>query len=281
MSPRARPAEAPLIEPLRRLAEHAAWIGGECARRAFGRRTRVRYKPDQSEVTAADLAAQRGILRFLRRRRPGDCFLGEEGVVRAAPRRSAVDPESAVWWIVDPLDGTRNFVRGLGAFACSVAALRHGRPIAGAIYEPLRETLYSAGLRLGATRNGRPLRRIAARTTVEKSATRRLLIAVPSVRDKPGAALVRRAFDQHIVRNFGAAALHLAMVADGALDAAIMNQCKLWDISAGAALLREVGAELVDLDGAPVFPLAPDDYAGANIPCVAAGRGALRRLKLR
>lgn len=259
------------VTHLRRLAEHAAWIGGEFARKAFGRRPRVRHKADGSEVTAVDLAAQKAILRFLRQRRPQDRFVAEE----EAGRRSAGRPQVAdpLWWVVDPLDGTRNFSRGLGAFACSVAVLRDGIPIAGAIYEPLMETMYSAAAGLGATRNGRAMRRVVA-----PKSGRRLLVAVPSIRDKLAAGQVQAAFDQHVVRNLGSTALHMALVAEGALDATIANQCKLWDIAAGTVILAEVGAAVLGLDAAPIFPLDPSRYEGATLPTFAGPRNALKRL---
>lgn len=126
------------FDTLRTLAEQAALRGGELARQAFGQRHDVQRKPDASEVTPVDLAVEHAVMSDLAAARPRDTFLGEEGV-------AATRPDAAgVVWAIDPIDGTRNFIRGVPLFTCSVAAMLHGEPVAAAIYEPMAAALYSA-----------------------------------------------------------------------------------------------------------------------------------------
>ncbi|MEW6253665.1 MAG: inositol monophosphatase family protein, partial [Planctomycetota bacterium] len=130
---------------LRELAEEAARIGGALARRYFRTDFAVTLKADRSEVSAADHAAQAAIIAYLRSRRPDDAFVTEETQAHTGSAAPPPPANDRVCWIIDPIDGTRNFCRGLPFYACSVAAMFQGYPVAGAIFDPLRNLLYSAG----------------------------------------------------------------------------------------------------------------------------------------
>jgi len=292
---RPRPAGAtrvPSPQRLRRLAEGAALIGGRIVRAAYGRSYTVSLKRDGSEVTTIDLTAERGILACLRAQRPQDVFIAEERSTpngRAAPgfwkqRPEARKAEAHLVWAIDPLDGTRNFIRGVPLFACSVAALQDGEPVAGAIYDPLRDVLYSAAAGHGAFANGRRLRLTQGASRRGNAADgvlaprRRLIVAIPSVRCRMARGLVRRVLAQHVVRNLGTTALHLALVAEGGFDAAISNNSRLWDIAAGALLVIEAGGVISTPDGQALFPLDMRAYRGGPIPTLAGARAAHARL---
>lgn len=292
------------------LAKSAAREGGDVARRAFGRRLSVRIKHDHSEVTQIDEAAQAAVLAHLAEHRPHDRFVGEESDGAAAygfgelatrggksTRRSALasskrsakpiaaansrsriqDPKLAVTWVVDPIDGTRNFIRGVPMFTCSVAAMVGGLPVVGAIFDPISGVMFSAALGLGARRDGVRLPPIVGPRSSRSAnhepaaATRSLkpVIAIPSAWRNDSGPFVRRLLETSVVRSLGSGTLHLVYVALGGFDATYMNNCKLWDIAAGALIVTEVGGRVTDPRGKPLFPMDLDAYRGEEMPTLA------------
>lgn len=185
-------------------------------------------------VTAADTAAERAVRDLLARRRPGEVVLGEEeGGAPAVP--------GSVSWVVDPIDGTVNYLYGLPWYAVSVAAQRDGRTLAGAVVQPGAGRCFAAARGGGATLNGSPIH--ASTTTdlgltllatgfsyrVERRARQAELVArlLPAVRD---------------VRRAGSAALDLCSVACGWVDAYVEHGLNRWDWAAGALIAEEAGA---------------------------------------
>jgi len=266
---RNQPLGPQLRQKLRKLAERAACAGGAVARRSFGNRHRTRRKSDGSEVTEADRAAQEAIVACLRAARPDDDVIAEEGLSWIRPRRrtlrsrlraDAQDP--AICWVVDPLDGTRNFIAGIPLYAVSVAALCGGIPVAGAVYLPEREEMYSsAGDKV--LRNGRPL------PLRRRRPSERYLVGIPSALDRQALAVVRSWPRRVVLRNLGVTSLHLAMVAARQLEAALISDSRLWDIAAGWLLVRAAGGVMTRLDGRSIFPVNLARYAGEPIPSLA------------
>lgn len=256
------------LDGLAALAQAAARAGGEIARAAFGARQSPDFKADGSEVTEHDRAAERAVWETIRRARPNDAFLGEEGATAAR----VSDPDG-LHWIVDPIDGTRNFVRGVPLFACSVAAMAAGEPIVGVIHDPIAPTTYWAARGLGAWRSG-----VRLPLLVPAPSNRPLVVAIPSAWRAADRRLTEHVLRQHVVRSLGAASLHLALLAGGQIDASILNNTKLWDIAAGCVLVREVGGVLAGLRGEPLFPVEPEACRGAELPNFAAHPAVLRRL---
>jgi myo-inositol-1(or 4)-monophosphatase len=204
----------------------------------------VRTKSTPTDpVSDADIEAQRLIRELIALRRPDDGFLGEE----EEGRRPAARPEAAPGrpptyrWVVDPLDGTVNFLFGIPQWCVSVAVQdRDGRTLAGAIFDPAREELFSATADGPASLAGRPLGGPAARelgqalvatgfyyeASVRASQARVLGRLLPAVRD---------------IRRLGSAALDLAWTAAGRYDAYFERGVKLWDIAAGELICRRAG----------------------------------------
>lgn len=240
-------------DELRRLAESAARAAGLAARAAFRTPLNVTAKPDGSEVTSADYAAQQAAVDVLRAARPGDLLLTEE----ARPSNPADHaPRTGVWWVIDPIDGTRNFVRGIPIFCCSVGALVAGAPSAGAVFDPIREDLYSAGA-------GGPLLLNGDVPVMPPRPRRPPLVAVPSKLRRNAAAALP---DDAVIRSLGSTALHLALVAAGQIEIAVSTDSKLWDLAAGAALVQAAGGRISAPDGSPLFPLDPAAYDGRDLP---------------
>lgn len=252
----------PAPPALRALAEQAARIGGQTARAAFGRPGPVRLKADRSEVSQGDLEAQRAIAALLRAQRPGDGLLCEEH----DPLPGGPAPDAArIWWLIDPVDGTRNYVRGIPVYTCSVAAVCDGTPLAGAIYDPAQDRLYSADVQQGLHIDGRPAARAA---TMPQAA--RPLVGIPSTCHGAARAVLLEWLERCILRNLGSTALHLALVAEGRLAGALVADARLWDIAAGWVLIRAAGGCMRALDGRELFPLDPARYRGEPLACLAA-----------
>lgn len=266
--------DAAALDELCALAEAAARAGGAVARAAFKSDLAARRKADGSEVTDADEAAQAATLVAIWSQRPQDAIIAEEDIVAGggsppAPRRS-----DRICWIIDPIDGTRSFLRGVPLYACSVAAMQGGFPVAGAIYWPDCDEMYSARCGGGLRVNGRPARRWT-HERVGGAISRKPVAGIPSTSRGPAFDLIHSWVDRVVVRNLGSTALHLALVAEGRMDAALISDSKLWDIAAGWVLLDEAGGAMRRLDGRAVFPIDVGTYAGEAIPSLAARDEAL------
>lgn len=232
-------------QALRQTAADLARLGGEFARQRLGRAI-VERKDDRSPVTDLDHATQALILDQLAWRHPDHAVWVEERLVR--PERHA-DPLAADYcWVVDPIDGTRNFARGLRLFATSVAVMHHGRPIAGAIYDASTGDLFSAVAGGGAFLNVEPVRLPDRPLGPDNT------VAFSSFRLHPVPRGVRQLFDEILFRNIGSACLHLAWTAAGFVDAVYAPDTKLWDVAAGALLIAEAGGTVTDVDGNPRWP---------------------------
>ncbi len=201
---------------------------------------RVHTKSSGTDVvTAADTAVEELLRCLLAEARPGDAVLGEEGGTEGAADRAA--QPGPVCWVLDPIDGTTNYLYGLPWYSVSVAATRSGVGLAGAVAEPASGRMWSAALGGGATLDGHPLR---------VSGTVRLDMALLGTgfgyraeqRARQGhlaAALLPRIRD---LRRFGSAALDLCAVAAGWLDGYYEHGIHHWDWAAGALIASEAGA---------------------------------------
>ncbi|MGC0379901.1 inositol monophosphatase family protein [Streptomyces sp. SAI-129] len=205
----------------------------------------ITAKGDRDMVTNVDLAIEREARKSLLDGAPGIGFVGEE---------EGGDTDADTHWIIDPVDGTANFIRGLPLCGISLALVHHGVPVLGVIHLPLIGRRYWAAQGLGAFRDGR---RISAAGT---STLSEAMIAVGDYGtgpDGPERNRVALAIQAHLakkaqrVRMLGSAAVDLAFVADGTLDATITLGNHDWDMAAGVVLAREAGAVVMDTDGSP------------------------------
>ncbi len=194
-------------------------------------------------VTAADRKAERTIFEELSKARPGYGFLMEEGgAIEGADKTHR--------WIIDPLDGTTNFLHGLPVFAISIALEREGQLVAGLVYNPISDDMYVAEKGQGAYHNNRRLR-IAQRQDMVSA-----LIGCgvphhgkadshPQFRAELAAVMAK----VHNIRRYGAAAIDLAYVASGRLDGFWERSLSPWDLAAGIVLVREAGGFVTDAAG--------------------------------
>lgn len=243
----------------------------DIAREGFGAPV-VSRKADRSVVTETDHAMQATILGAIADTYPEHAVRAEETVAR--PDAHADPTDARFCWVVDPLDGTRNFAAGLPWFATSIAVLDRGRPIVGVVREHGTGITYAATAGGGATVNGTACR------ACDRAVTGDMLVAVPSNKDPLTQHVLQTwaATPRFVLRNVGTTATHLALVASGALAAAFANRCKLWDIAAGALLVIEAGGRITDPRGNPCIPFDLGADSDADFPFLAAGPQVHRRL---
>ena len=231
-----------LSELLATAQEGARRAGQLLAQRYLSERT-IEYKGRIDLVTDADKASETELIKFVLGCFPDHTILSEEAGLQSG---------GEVRWSIDPLDGTTNYSHRVPHFCVSVAVQAAGELLAGAIYDPLRDELFSAARGRGATLNGSPLR-VSSVESLERSL---LCTGFPyDVRERPEVPL--GLFNRLIryaqgVRRFGSAALDLAYVAAGRFDGFFEFGLKPWDIAAGALLVKEAGGTMTRVDGAPL-----------------------------
>lgn len=208
-------------------------------------RLKKQEKADRDYVTEADRKAEALIVREIVRHYPDHGIVAEETGGR--------NPDAPVQWYVDPLDGTANYMHGNPHFAVSIAAWKHGKPLLAVVHDPLRNETFEAKSGDGAFLNRRRLRVSACVDAADAVfATglppRRRKAQLPLFRARLEACLTR-ASD---LRRAGSAALDLAWVAAGRLDAYWEAGLGPWDIAAGILLVQEAGGMVTRLDGGPV-----------------------------
>jgi myo-inositol-1(or 4)-monophosphatase len=243
------------MQPLLNIAVRAARRAGDLIVRSLDRvdATKVRAKGHNEFVSEVDQLAEREIVAIVRRAYPDHAFHAEE---------TGLTGRSDFVWVIDPLDGTTNFLHGFPQFAVSIALQHRGRLELGVVYDPMRQELYTALRGSGAQRDGRKIR-VADRKELDECLVGtgfpyrehrqldRYLAILKSMMQKTQG-----------LRRPGAAALDLAYVADGRLDGFFEFGLKPWDMAAGALLITEAGGRISGMDGSEDFLERGDVVAG-------------------
>jgi myo-inositol-1(or 4)-monophosphatase len=222
----------------------AARKAGRALKRDFGEveKLQVSLKGPGNFVSAADHRAEETLYQELSKARPGYGFLGEEG-----GRREGADKTHT--WIVDPLDGTTNFLHGIPQFAIAIGLEREGTVVAGLVYNPASDEMFLAERGKGAFLNDQRIR-VASRKNLADAV---IACGLPH-HGRPGIPLGKKetgAMQEKVagLRRFGAAALDLAWVAAGRIDGYWERDISPWDMAAGLILVREAGGYVSDCDG--------------------------------
>lgn len=237
------------IEEFLNAAEQAARAGGQILR-DWSQKFTVSEKGPADLVTEADVASQAAIYQQLNSRFPDHGFLGEESLQQSAGA-------SGYRWVIDPLDGTSNYVHGFPYYAVSIG-LQHNRELlVGVVYDPTRDELFAAVRGQGATLNGRRLR-VSRFDRLEQA----MVIASFPPGVKSDSLPIRRFLEvlphAQTVHRSGSAALNLAYVGAGRLDGYWSTSLKPWDMAAGALIAAEAGGKVTQIGGAPLDIEVPD-----------------------
>jgi myo-inositol-1(or 4)-monophosphatase len=219
-------------------------------------RFEVKEKARFDLVTDADVAAQKTIRDYLLGRYPGHLFLGEEDL----SSHGTPGPDAPPTWIVDPLDGTTNYVHDCPLYCVSIGLQLSGEMVVGVVYDPSREEMFSAANGLGAWVNAQRLK-TSATTTLNEA-----LLATgfpPDLRGQEKTLDWWRFFSLRTrsLRRTGSTALNLAWVAAGRFDGYWAFDNHVWDVAGGLVLIREAGGILTNVDGSAYDPYTPDALA--------------------
>lgn len=221
------------------VAVQAVKEAGEVLVENFGRISQISVKEKGDLVTNADLEAEKRIVDLVRKNYPRHTILSEES--------KKLKGESEYRWIVDPLDGTHNYVRGIDIFGVSIALQYRGEVILGVVYIPLREQLYFAQKGEGSYLNGRRIR--VSQTKLDDA----YLVHDSDIRLDKGEVMLKNlgklTHKTFNLRILGSSAVSLSFLAEGKVDIAIDYYDKSWDFSGGALIVEEAGGKVTDMQG--------------------------------
>jgi myo-inositol-1(or 4)-monophosphatase len=255
-------------------ASKAALTAGEYILQHFRQEQEIRAKGPQDVVTQVDIDAEDIIVATILEAFPDHQLLGEES------HSASLRAENL--WVIDPLDGTRNYTIGIPFFCVSIALTRRGRPILGVVYDPFRGELFSAEAGRGTCLNGEPVQ-VTPKASLEQAIVYVGFLPAQNASD-PGLSLpmfLRLRPSIAAMRNIGSAALSLAYVASGRLDVAYHDQLGPWDLLAGALLIEEAGGVATDFHGDPITVFSQDIIATNSAPLHAPVLGIARRVMSR
>jgi myo-inositol-1(or 4)-monophosphatase len=225
---------APERAELERIAANAARAAAALVTAAYGHPDTLARKSSPTDVvTQTDLRAEDLVRRLLREQTPGCGIVGEE--------RGNTAPGARLQWVIDPLDGTVNFVHSVPLFSVSIAAALDGEVVAGAVVDVLRDELFSAHLGGGARRNGESIS-VSSCASLPDALVATGFSYRAELRALQGEVANRLLPRTGDLRCFGSAALELCWVACARLDAYFQRGTEIWDRAAGALIAQEAGA---------------------------------------
>lgn len=217
-------------------------------------------------VTAIDREAEARIVAAISEKRPDDAFMGEEGTDRPGT--------SGVRWVIDPIDGTTNFVYGHPGFCVSIAAEMHGTVVAGAVADPVHDQLFEAALGGGAHCNGTPIS-VTGTSELPRSLVATGFSYLPERRARQALALTKILPQVADIRRMGSAATDLCGVAIGRVDAYFELGLNHWDLAAGALIAAEAGAIVRHPRGGDELLIAAAPGIAAQLTDLVEGSGLI------
>ncbi|MFT2090451.1 inositol-1-monophosphatase [Paraglaciecola sp. 2405UD69-4] len=231
------------MHPMLNIAIRAARTAGNIIVKGFENQTDLmtEAKGDNDYVTRIDKEAEQAIIHKIKQSYPEHSFVGEEGGV--------VEGDNDFKWIIDPLDGTTNFIKGIPHFAVSIALMHKGRIDQAVVFDPIRGELFTASKGTGAQLNG-----FRIRASKAKELSQTILATAFPFKAKETLSEYQEGFNKIFmqagdIRRSGSAALDLAYVASGRYDGYWERGIKPWDIAAGELLVRESGGLVTDFSG--------------------------------
>lgn len=234
------------------VAISAAKKAGAITLRYFETSVARGVKEDNSFVTAADREAEAAIIAEIRTHFPDHGIIGEENGETAGTTNYE--------WVIDPLDGTANFVNGIPLFSVSVAALKNKKTVAAVVYQPVGDSLYAAERGAGATWKGKRIR------VSDGDATHAMISFGPGKKEKERMNALFSSAERFVKskRYLGSCALELAYLARGGAEGFICLGLNQWDYAAGTLLVQEAGGKLTDFLGKPWTFGMGDHFIASN-----------------
>lgn len=247
------------------IAKAAARKAGDFALENIAAKSRLKAC-DNSIVTDIDEQAQAMIIEYIKGEFPEYGIIGEEPASEDGQMLLKIPPagELDVWWVIDPIDGTRNFACGLPYFAVSIGLLVDGMPAGGVIYYPDRKEMYWASDAAGKAYCNE--KRINIKHDTINHNTQICVSGL--LHEFWTAQQVESVFMNCVHMNLGTAALHMAYLASGQYSAGVFLRTKLWDVAGGAAILQAAGGKITDFAGKDLFPIDCSEYAGKQVRCL-------------
>lgn len=239
------------------VAKESLYGAGEILRQNFRKKHKVTYKKDSSKVTEIDYACNDFIVNRIKQDFPNHVIFTEESEF-ALEQVITKDPT----WVIDPLDGTSNFISGIPIFGTMLCFIENEEPVMSAIYDPIHDLFYFAYKGDGATVNGVPTK--VSETLVTRGAMMFAGRGYKQFERKRHSEIIM-ALEQETTyfRRLGSAAIMLASVTDAQADAVILTCGRLWDILPGAFLIQEAGGTVTDFNGNP-WNVHSHDLVGSN-----------------
>lgn len=226
------------------VAQKAALKAGSILRENIDGIRSISYKGDINLVTEMDTRSERTIVAALRSAFPDHGVIAEE--------ETAITNASGYTWIIDPLDGTTNYAHGYPCFSVSIALRHEDEIIAGVVYDPMRDELFSAQKGSGAFMNGKRLQVSSVDTLIKSLLATGFPYDRKTCRKNNINYFIEILMASQEVRRDGSAALDLCSVAAGRFDGFWELKLKAWDIAAGSLIVREAGGTVTGLDGSPL-----------------------------
>lgn len=231
------------MHPMLTIAKRAAYAAGDIMNSAFAQQNRIEFseKSPNNFVSNVDIAVEQAVIDSIRKAYPDHLIVSEES-------GTSGDTNSEYRWVIDPIDGTTNFIKGLPHFAVSIAVFKHGKIEAGLVYNPINDELFSAARGQGATLNDRKIR--ASQVLPENAIIATgIPFKTPDLHSQTINNLKNVLVNFPDIRRSGSAALDLCYVACARVDG--FYECALaeWDIAAGALIAQESGAIVSDING--------------------------------
>lgn len=222
----------------RKAALEAANAAAKVIMGYYGKNSGIRQKPNKSLVTVADMAANKAILSTIKKSFPNHSILSEESGFE--------DKKSDFKWVIDPLDGTHNFIHKLPIFGTSIALEYKNEPVLGVIYFPILNIKAIAEKGKGSFSNGKRLK-VSAKKTLDHSF---VLCEFAYANRKEKTAFLEKLIHKTIdIRNFGSAIYNLWLIAAGKCEGYVLLSSHEWDVAAGFLIVEEAGGKITDLKG--------------------------------
>jgi myo-inositol-1(or 4)-monophosphatase len=243
---------SPSLTDLERLARQA----GRILSAGYEKDHQIDFKGAIDLVTEVDHASEEFLINEISQLFPGHSFLAEES--------GASEGRTEHLWIIDPLDGTINYAHGVPLFCVSIAYSYRGQVRLGAVYDPMRDELFTAERGKGAWVNGRPLKVSSATELIQSLLVTGFAYDIGQNMQDNLDNFVKFSKISRGVRRLGSAAIDLCYIAAGRLDGYWELAIKPWDIAAGGLIAEEAGAIVTKVDGDPVYLHPPQSVLAAN-----------------